>query len=151
MRNQRGITLIALVITIVVMLILAGVTITTAMGNGVIEKSAGAQKEGNKQAERERLAIYIQGHYLNNYSNSISDESEVLDLNTLIPEATELSEATGGKAVQINATGIIYGDNYYLIRSGTSISGFGTTEFDYVFNINTGDLYLIEDYQMIDV
>lgn len=33
MRNERGITLIALVITIVVLLILAGVTITYALGN----------------------------------------------------------------------------------------------------------------------
>ena len=33
MRNERGITLIALVVTIVVLLILAGVTITYALGN----------------------------------------------------------------------------------------------------------------------
>lgn len=37
MRNERGITLIALVVTIVVLLILAGVTITYALGdNGII-------------------------------------------------------------------------------------------------------------------
>lgn len=36
MRNERGITLIALVVTIVVLLILAGVTITYALGdNGI--------------------------------------------------------------------------------------------------------------------
>ncbi len=34
MRSQKGITLIALVVTIVVLLILAGVTITYALGNG---------------------------------------------------------------------------------------------------------------------
>ena len=36
MKNQKGITLVALVITIVVLLILAGVTISMVMGpNGV--------------------------------------------------------------------------------------------------------------------
>lgn len=40
MRNERGITLIALVVTIVVLLILAGVTITYALGNNGIFNSA---------------------------------------------------------------------------------------------------------------
>lgn len=40
MRNERGITLIALVVTIVVLLILAGVTITYALGNGGLFTSA---------------------------------------------------------------------------------------------------------------
>ena len=34
LRNRKGITLIALVITIIVMLILAGVTISTITGQG---------------------------------------------------------------------------------------------------------------------
>lgn len=40
MRNERGITLIALVVTIVVLLILAGVTITYALGNGGLFSNA---------------------------------------------------------------------------------------------------------------
>ena len=40
MKNQRGITLIALVITIIVLLILAGITITLLMGeNGVLNRA----------------------------------------------------------------------------------------------------------------
>ena len=38
--NERGITLIALVITIIILLILAGVTIITLTGeNGILRKS----------------------------------------------------------------------------------------------------------------
>ena len=41
MKNQRGITLIALVITIIVLLILAGITITLLMGeNGVLNRAS---------------------------------------------------------------------------------------------------------------
>lgn len=44
MRNERGITLIALVITIVVLLILAGVTITYALGdNGLFSNAKKAE------------------------------------------------------------------------------------------------------------
>lgn len=40
MRNERGITLVALVVTIVVLLILAGVTITYALSNnGILTKA----------------------------------------------------------------------------------------------------------------
>ena len=47
--KNTGITLIALVITIVIMLLLAGVAIQIAMGeNGLISKSVQAQKEQAK-------------------------------------------------------------------------------------------------------
>lgn len=47
-KNERGITLIALVITIVVLLILAGVSINMLTGeNGILKQS----KEAKKQTE----------------------------------------------------------------------------------------------------
>lgn len=48
MRNERGITLIALVVTIVVLLILAGVTITYALGNNGLFTNA-QQAEYNSE------------------------------------------------------------------------------------------------------
>ncbi len=38
MKKMRGITLIALIITIIVMLILVGVTVTTAINGGCLNK-----------------------------------------------------------------------------------------------------------------
>ena len=47
--NSKGITLIALVITIIVLLILAGITIATLTGdNGIIGKAINAKNETNK-------------------------------------------------------------------------------------------------------
>ena len=51
--NKHGITLIALVVTIVVMLILAGITIQTAIGEGGIINLA------NKAKEQQLIASYI--------------------------------------------------------------------------------------------
>ena len=49
MNKNKGITLIALVITIVIMLLLASVVIQMAMGeNGLIAKSVQAQKQQAK-------------------------------------------------------------------------------------------------------
>ena len=55
--NQKGITLIALVVTIVVMLILAGVTLNIALGeNGLLIQ---AQKAKEKTDEATKNEIYI--------------------------------------------------------------------------------------------
>ena len=50
LRKNRGITLIALVITIIVLLILAGVTIAWVVGdNGIISRSNEAKNTTNKK------------------------------------------------------------------------------------------------------
>ena len=62
--KQKGITLIALVVTIIVLLILAGISIATLTGeNGLITKTSSA-KEKTKQAEvEERVKIEVLGSY----------------------------------------------------------------------------------------
>ena len=55
-QKEKGITLIALAVTIVVMLILAGVTIVTLNGeNGIITQSA-KSKEANEIEKVEEIA-----------------------------------------------------------------------------------------------
>ena len=57
MRN-KGITLIALVITIIILLILSSVTIATLTGeNGIITKATEAKKETEKAAIEEQLRL----------------------------------------------------------------------------------------------
>ena len=59
-KYQKGITLIALVITIIVLLILAGVTIATLTGkNGILEKVNQAKKENEKAQKIEMAELYI--------------------------------------------------------------------------------------------
>ena len=53
MRNNKGITLIALVITIIVLLILAGVSIAMLTGNNGILKQAGNAQDASLKGEAE--------------------------------------------------------------------------------------------------
>ena len=55
MRKEKGITLIALVITIIVMLILVAVTITVAINGGLFSKADDAAKKMQIEADREEL------------------------------------------------------------------------------------------------
>ena len=72
MKEQKGITLIALVITIIVLLILAGVSIAMLTGdNGLLTKSTqaaddnaiGAVKDEISIAEQEGMTEYLEDHY----------------------------------------------------------------------------------------
>lgn len=52
MKNQKGITLVALIITVIVMLILAGVSIAMTLNQGgIFEKSQTAVNEYSKKVE----------------------------------------------------------------------------------------------------
>lgn len=53
MRSEKGITLIALVITIIVMLILVAVTITMAINGGLFEKAGEAASKTNSALQSE--------------------------------------------------------------------------------------------------
>ena len=70
LKNKRGITLIALVVTIIILLILAGVTINMIMGDdGILNKTKiAAQKYQNaandEQAMVNEVANYINGDYV---------------------------------------------------------------------------------------
>ena len=57
-KKEKGITLIALVVTIVVLLILAGVSIAMLIGeNGVINKAIESNEETAKAKAREKLEV----------------------------------------------------------------------------------------------
>ncbi len=63
--NQKAITLIALVITIVVLLILAGVSIATLTGeNGIITQAIRASEEVKVAEIKERIDIYYTGKFI---------------------------------------------------------------------------------------
>lgn len=64
MKRNKGITLIALVITIIVLLILAGVSIATLTGeNGIIKQASKAKTETAKMTAKEKVEVEVLGSY----------------------------------------------------------------------------------------
>ena len=62
--NQKGITLIALVITIIVLLILAGVTIAMLTGeNGILNKATTAKQKTEEATAEERVKLEVAGSF----------------------------------------------------------------------------------------
>ena len=76
LKNKRGITLIALVITIVVLLILAGVSIATLTGENGILTRANEAKEATEQAKKDELEML---NDLNNIMENYTETTEGFD------------------------------------------------------------------------
>ncbi len=108
MRNQRGITLIALVITIIVLLILAGVSIAMLTGdNGILTKAGEADTNTAKAEVADKINLAINAEY----ANLLADG--------------EMSGYTSGGAIATpdavrSANGL---DATYTVTPGSSITG----------------------------
>lgn len=63
MKGQKGITLVALIITIIVMLILVGVSITVAMNGGLFEKATTAVDETKEKQLDEAVSLVVAEYY----------------------------------------------------------------------------------------
>ncbi len=84
MKNNKGITLIALVVTIIVLLILAGVSIAMLTGqNGILNRASqssvdtqiGAAKDKCALLASDKLAEYMQGIYVGDGVNVPGDST----------------------------------------------------------------------------
>ncbi len=76
-RKEKGITLIALVVTIILLLILAGVTISQIAGsNGLFQRARQAVEKYKNAAEEEQIQIGMLEQYVSDFSVVVGDEGE---------------------------------------------------------------------------
>ena len=72
-KNKKGITLIALVITIIVLLILAGVSIAMLTGqNGILTQASNAKTEQSHGAVREAIALLYNEYQIQKRTGSVT-------------------------------------------------------------------------------
>lgn len=75
-KNQRGITLIALVITIIVLIILAGICINLLFGkNGIISNAKSVGEVSEKANIDEKLKLAYSSVVIDKYTEGITDLS----------------------------------------------------------------------------
>ena len=114
LRKKQGITLIALVITIIVLLILAGVTMATLIGdNGLLIKTNDVKKETNEETIKERISLAVQA--------SIIESQETVEKEKL---ENELKNEFGEENFTLLAVGegyLVIVDNvqYKIDKNGT--------------------------------
>ena len=122
MKNNtiKGITLIALIITVIVMLILAGVAISSLTGNGIFSKVSQATFKSNITALQEEASTYVSSELLSlkNPTDVNAGYENLQRLSKYYPEATDLGTsptidtALNGK---LKDKVIIYQGEFYYI------------------------------------
>ena len=134
-KEAKGITLIALVITIIVLLILAGVTIATLTGDNGILKKAGDAKTQTEQAKAdENLKIAIAGSYGTDGKLNLKDLKDNLKnqgISYIGSNEFPLEVTVNGEKKKIDANGNIIGSIQSLKTKGTVFNDTTTLEDTY--------------------
>ena len=138
--GERGITLIALVVTIVVLLILAGVSVNAIFNeNGLIKKAQEAQNKMDEAKNNDLKTIdeltNLIDNQVNGTSSSVVATPETWVLNSEIPQWTQTIECninftSNGKQftkIKISTNDLYYDDQLAGMGGPISSGGMGIT------------------------
>ena len=108
-KDNKGVTLIALVITIIVLLILAGVSIATLVGeNGIINKAKLAKEETEKSNLLEKVQMEVAGGFdtYGEYDTNIIKKNLENNLGATVTKVNNsLNVELDGMKVKVNPDG----------------------------------------------
>ena len=109
LKTEKGITLIALVITIIVMLILVGVSVTVALNGGLFttakEAAEGTATKRNEELELSSGKVTINGEEYNSIDEYVNGGS-----------SNNPEEPTGYTAYTIGQEVTVGGENFYVLK-----------------------------------
>ena len=105
MKDKKGITLIALIITIIVMLILVGVTINIAINGGLFGTAQEAKQKMQREVAREKLIAATVGAYDNT--------GHFVKANVVLPEGMSWDTENPNCVIAEN------GEKFYIDPNGT--------------------------------
>ena len=138
--NQAGITLIALVVTIVVLLILAGVTINAVFSDrGIIKKAQDAQNKANESIQKDMEQINALENWLNENTGESNNDKEV-NISTLV----------GKGAVTKNTKAVDTYGNKITIPKGFKVVAHGTVAGSATYTYSGDNIPAVQDGIVIE-
>ena len=142
-KNQKGITLLALITTIIVLLILAGITVGVLTGDNGIVKNANKAKEETEIANEKEIIekATVQAMENNKYGNVEEDELQsALDKETEEGK-TETTDIGDEFEVVFKES-----NRYYIVDKNGNVGEFNNLKKDE----NPGDFTIGEDGEILD-
>ena len=131
--KQNGITLIALIVTIIVLLILSGVTIATLTGeNGILTSTMKAKEETEKSSDIEQINLLITENQIKEHI--IGEKLKELEFNTV----------EDIKSIYDSETGKTYGNGWYYLTPENSKEEMQLSRA-YIVNYETGEIVEYQD------
>lgn len=140
-KEIKGITLVALVITIVVLLILAGVSLNMVLGgNGIITKAKLAKQMSEVSSEKEAIQMDVMLAIM----EKRLDESNKYYIGIPLYDRT-LENGDKWCILVNNETLEQYGTGYSHILKDTEINNYGKTQYEWLVNYNSGDVIQLNE------
>ena len=125
LKNNKGITLIALVITIIILLIIAGISISTVVDTGIFEKAQEAKRKTEEAQANEEALLEEYKAELGKYgggSNGGDQDEDGVSLNAADIASTEKKSEIYGKSVSYTPAGVATDVGWKVFYSdGTNI------------------------------
>ena len=116
LKNVKGITLIALVITIIVLLILAGITINMISSqDGILNKATSSKENKKKTTEVAKMTKYV-------------DNTSIVNKEAIIPREFKVSSKTNEQKIDIGLVVIDKNENKFVWVPVPNAIYDGTTE-----------------------
>ena len=136
-KQVKGITLIALVVTIIVLLILAGVSIAMLAGdNGILTQANNAKKQTEISSEKEAIQLTM-------INKEVSNNSKY-DIGRKLYKKT-LENSNIWDVIVINETQEKYDDGWRYIPKETEVENYGKTKYNWLVNEYTGEIIQLEE------
>ena len=148
--ENKGITLIALIISIIVLLILAGVSLSALIGeNGILNQATNAASRTEIASETEALEQIIVSESADKiqYPEEKSKYHIGIDL---IDKSLE--NGNSWNIIVVNESQKSYGTGWTYIEKGTDLMDYGEAKYSWLVNYNTGEKIRLEedDYMEFD-
>ena len=143
MKEQKGITLIALVITIIVLLILAGVSIAMLTGNnGVLTKATTAKSETAVAEVKEQVMLAMNEILMNanDTTNTTADSTDYPKTLTVEKIAAKINDNTGTKDAEKTTA---------EAGTGKLTYNYGADAYTVEFNMNSTTTTLVDGIKTI--
>ena len=135
--NEKGITLIALVLTIIVLLILVGVSISMLTGdNGILGQATNAKEQTEISSEKEAIQLTM-------INKEVSNNSKY-DIGRKLYKKT-LENSNIWDVIVINETQEKYDDGWRYISKETEVENYGKTKYNWLVNEDTGEIIQLEE------
>ena len=126
--NEKGVTLIALVITIIILLLLAGVAIAMLSGeNGILNKASQSAEKTKRESAKERLKIELMAIKTDKLSNGQEANLTSLDENKDKLKEKNIDVAETGTPREVELDGYKFKVKDDLTIDGDGISTGGTS------------------------
>ena len=152
-KQEKGITLIALVVTIVVLLILAGVSVNALFGNsGIIEKAKEAQNKMNQATQKDLDAINELNNWIDGKING-SSGGNTTGGNTTGGDDTSTTQKIStlvGKVVDKNTKAEDAYGNKITIPKGFKVLAKGTSTESASYTYSGNNIPAVQDGIVIE-